>query len=149
MKIFHLFANHKFTGPADPALILAAGQAAAGVDVRFLCSTVPEQKNTLEKIASNRGLQTIQGLRLSKHIRLSSLRSDVKKLRKLIEEEKPDFLHSHLDGDHLVATLARSAEGPALIRSRYDLSAPRGFRASWLARHTDLWIVPTEQAAEK
>ena len=149
LKIFHLFANHKFTGPADPALVLAAGQAEAGAEIRFISSTHPDSENTLEQIASKRGLHTIRGLRIPKHFRLSSLRADVRKLRKLIEQERPDFIHSHLAGDHLVAALARTPDGPLRIRSTYDLDPPRGLRATWISRHTDFWIAPTEEAARR
>ena len=35
MRILHLFANYKWTGPADPAIRLAAEQRRAGADVSF------------------------------------------------------------------------------------------------------------------
>ncbi len=149
LKIFHLFSNHKFTGPADPALVLAEGQSAAGADVSFICSTVSDANNPLQQIASKRGVNTIRGLRLPKHLRLSSLGADVRKLRKLIEQERPDFLHCHLDGDHFIAALARRRGGPLLIRSTYDLDPPQGLRARWIARQTDLWITPTQESATR
>ena len=149
MKIFHLFANHKFTGPSDPAMVLATAQAAVGAEIGFISSTHPQAENVLDQSARARGLRTFHGLRMPKHFHLSSLRSDVRKLRKLIAQEKPDFIHSHLDGDHLVCALARTQDGPLLIRSTYDLDPPRGLRAAWIARHTDLWIAPTQQAAER
>ena len=149
MKIFHLFSNHKFTGPADPAMVLAAAQSAAGAEIRFISGTHPQIDNVGDQVARGRGLDTFAGLRMPKHFRLSSLRSDVRRLRELIAQEKPDFLHSHLDGDHLVAALARTPDGPRLIRSTYDLDPPRGLRAAWIARHTDLWIAPTREAATR
>ena len=51
MKIFHLFANHKFTGPADLAMVMASSQQAAGAEVRFFSSTHPDAENSVEQIA--------------------------------------------------------------------------------------------------
>ena len=49
LKIIHLFANHKFTGPADLAMVLAAGQQAEGAEVIFIS----------ENICQNRKITTV------------------------------------------------------------------------------------------
>ncbi len=159
LKIIHLFANHKFTGPADLAMVLASGQQAQGAEVAFISSQHPTVENTVEVIASSRGLTTLPGLRLPKHLSLSGLSKDVIALRKIIAEHRPDYLHCHLDGDHLTACLATLWNGghanrssrrtPRIIRSTYHLEPPRGLRASWMSRRTHLWLPPTETAGER
>ncbi len=146
MKIFHLFANHKFTGPADVALVLASGQQRAGAEVSFISSTHPRIENTVEQMATRRGLKTRSGLRLGKHLQPFSLYFDVNRLRRWIDEEKPDFLHCHLDGDHLLACICARRTPVRVIRSSYQLDPPTGWRGSWLARHTHLWLPPTREA---
>ncbi len=159
LKIIHLFANHKFTGPADLAMVLAAGQQAEGAEVIFISSQHPSVENTVDVIASSRGLTTLSGLRLPKHLNLAGLSKDVVGLRKIIDEHRPDYLHCHLDGDHLPACLATlwsggdakgpSRRAPRIIRSTYHLEPPRGLRASWMSRRTHLWLPPTETAGER
>lgn len=146
LKIFHLFANHKFTGPADLAMVMATSQQAAGAEVRFFSSTHPSAENSVEQIASSRGLETVTGLRLAKHFRWSSLLGDVSKLRRKIEQERPDFIHCHLDGDHLLACLACGKKGPGVIRSSYQLEPRRGWREAWTAARTRLWLPPSARA---
>ncbi|RUA09028.1 MAG: hypothetical protein DSY81_07940 [Bacillota bacterium] len=146
MKIFHLFANHKFTGPADLAMVMASGQQHAGADVCFISSTHPKVENTVEQMAASRGLKTRTGLRLGKHLQPVSLYSDVNRLGRWIDEEKPDFLHCHLDGDHLLACICATRAPVRVIRSSYQLDPPTGWRGSWLARHTYLWLPPTVEA---
>ena len=146
MKIFHLFANHKFTGPADLAMVMASGQQHAGADVSFFSSTHPRVENTVEQVAASRGLKTRSGLRLAKHLQPISLSCDVIRLRRWIDQEKPDFLHCHLDGDHLLGCICASRAPVRVIRSNYQLDPPTGWRGNWLARHTHLWLPPTEEA---
>ncbi|MBT5738636.1 MAG: glycosyltransferase family 4 protein [Planctomycetes bacterium] len=149
MKIFHLFANHKFTGPADLAMVMASSQQAAGAEVRFFSSTHPDAENSVEQIARSRGLETVTGLRLAKHLRWTSLPRDVSRLRRSIEAERPDFLHCHLDGDHLLACLACGKKGPGVIRSSYQLDPPSGWRAAWTAARTRLWLPPSSRAEDR
>src|SRR5690606_15502773 len=75
LKILHLFANWKWTGPADPALSLAAWQAAADAprgphELLFLSGTGPEgQASRIQPQVDARGVRSLPGFHLSKHAR--------------------------------------------------------------------------------
>lgn len=150
MKIFHLFSNFKFTGPADPALLLAKSQQDHGADVTFFCGLPNgDQPQHLSSQTKQRGLKCDSELKLSKHFSLSSLIGDIPKLRKKISLQKPDVIHCHLPGDHLLACLARGTTGPRIIKSQYQLEPPNTLRSQFCRRRTDLWISPTSAATEQ
>mgnify|MGYP001166987983 FL=1 len=150
MKIFHLFANHKFTGPADPALLLATAQKDAGHEVTFISSTISgSDTNAVLEIAIERGLDTRQGLRLSKHFHWKNTLRDIGKLRSWLKEDSPQVIHCHLKGDHLVASIAKGSRPGVLVKSQYDLDPPDDFRGRLCRRNTDLWIAPTCKSRDR
>ena len=149
VRIFHLFSNYKFTGPADPALLLAESQQNLGHDVSFFCGGSPKgTPSHLADVAKERGLDCHVDLHLSKHFQPTSLLGDVLRLRQRIAEEQPDLLHCHLPGDHLLASLARGsgAQGPRIIKSHYQEEPTRNLRGRYCRTRTDLWISPTPSA---
>lgn len=151
MKILHLFANWKWTGPADPALSLAAWQAAEH-DVLFLSGSGPDgQESRIEPQVRARGVRSLQGLALSKHARWRANRRDVKRLTRVLREFRPDVVHTHLDNDHRVASLAlRRRPGAILVRSVYDPTGlSGGFRTRRLARRALDGLVATTHAARQ
>ena len=147
MKIFHLFSNYKFTGPADLALLLAKSQQNHGHEVLFFSGAPPHgTPNHLADIASERGIDVRSDLFLSKHFRLRQLLRDLKTLKKRVEEEKPDWIHCHLPGDHLLGCLATGKQSPPIIKSQYDLYPVKNLRGRYCRSRTDLWITPTPTA---
>ena len=63
MRVLHLFSDWKWTGPAEPAVELAAALAKRGVDVRFACSPLPfDAEDAIGKRAPERGIQPITTL---------------------------------------------------------------------------------------
>ena len=88
VKIFHLFSNYKFTGPADLALLLAKSQQHLGHEVIFFSGTPPhESPNHLGEIANERGIDVRSDFFLPKHFRLRQLLNDFKILKQKIKEE--------------------------------------------------------------
>jgi len=149
VKILHLFSNFKFTGPADPALVLAKAQKNLGNEVFFCCGQAPaDQPRYLHDIARDRGFSLLEDFMLPKHFQFSALIKDVSKLRQWIEIESPDVLHCHLPGDHLTASLARSSRSPIVIKSHYQLHPENTIRSAFCRKHTDLWIAPTIKSAQ-
>lgn len=151
MKILHLFANWKWTGPADPALSLAAWQAAEH-DVLFLSGSGPDgQESRIEPQVRARGVRSLEGLALSKHARWRANRRDVKRLTRVLREFRPDVVHTHLDNDHRVASLAlRRRPGAILVRSVYDPTGlSGGFRTRRLARRALDGLIATTHAARQ
>jgi glycosyltransferase involved in cell wall biosynthesis len=130
LKVLHLYANHKVTGPAELALETARALAASGLEARFYSADVketPKRPRRLQRLARERGVPEadLHGVRLPKHI--SPLRAylDVRKLRSHLRADPPDLIHCHLPADHLVAGLAARALRIPLVRTLYDGEPPR------------------------
>ncbi|MEM7165048.1 MAG: glycosyltransferase family 4 protein [Planctomycetota bacterium] len=127
MRILHLFSNYKWTGPADPAVTLAAAQQDAGHDVTFRSSGyLKGGENYLQQRARRLGIEVVIDLELRKHRTLMQNMGDVRKLTKLLAAEQPDIVHCHQANDYRItrralARLARSGTPtPPLIRTVYD-----------------------------
>ena len=136
MKILHLFANWKWTGPAEPALNTAVVQS-EDHDVLFVSGAGKDGQ--LSKIAphvAERGVATVEGFILSKHARFQANREDVRRLVGLLREFEPDVVHTHLDNDHRIASLAVRETGHAkVVRTAYDVTGLSGnFRTRRVAR---------------
>ena len=150
-RILHLFANYKWTGPADPAIRSAVRLRALGCDVTFALAGFVHRGGE-HKVAEAlwiSGMPVVAGLELRKHFRPASLLRDVAALRALLRRERYSLVHCHLPGDHLLATLAcrKLARPPAIVRTLYEPEAPpRGWREAYAFRRTGGVIVPTAAA---
>lgn len=137
LRVLHLFANHKITGPAELALDTARALCERGVEASFLSSEVKPTEHRdrwLQHLAREKGVPEpgVQGVQLGKHY--SPLRAfmDVRRLGDYLRREPPDVLHCHLPNDHLLGGwAARRAGRPIpLVRTLYDGEAPEtGMRA--------------------
>lgn len=143
MNILHLFSNYKWTGPAEPAVNLAAALQKRGHCVRFASGRRPRRADNkcVNEYAAERGLDVIDKMRLAKHIHVAGNLADARLLSEIISKNEIDVVHAHLANDHLIAALAarRMASPPKIIRTFYD-----GSRLSWrirtiylLSKHTD------------
>ncbi|MHC5212445.1 MAG: glycosyltransferase [Planctomycetota bacterium] len=121
MNILHLFANWKWTGPAEPALNVAWKQSVEH-EVLFLSGMPPEgQESHILEHVRERGVETRDGFHLSKHARLRRNRQDSERLVELMGTFRPDIVHAHLDNDHRVASVAVTRTGIGrLVRTAYD-----------------------------
>ena len=125
MRVLHLFANWKWTGPAEPAVALAASLASRGHDVRFACGReVGTLPNEVANEARARGLAPIAGLRLGKHRHPIYDGMDRRAMRSLLKKVKPEIVHCHLPNDQRIAAGAASDLGIPLVRSLYDGDPP-------------------------
>lgn len=154
LRILHLFANYKWTGPADPAMRAAHWQERLGHEVTFaIAGHLPEgAEHRMARELWNARLPVITGLELRKHFHPGSLMRDARALARRLRDEPRDIVHTHLLSDHLIAALALRGLGPQrplLVRSLYDVDAPgRGWR-TWLAfGATDGCVVPTDEVAK-
>ena len=149
VKIFHLFSNYKFTGPADLALLLAKSQLNLGHEVLFFSGTPPYgTPNHLAGIASERGIVYRPDLHLPKHFHFRQLLKDLNTLKAIVAEEKPDWIHCHLPGDHLLGCLAKGEKAPPIVKSQYELNPVNNLRGKYCRPRTDLWISPTPTATQ-
>ncbi|MDA0373747.1 MAG: glycosyltransferase [Planctomycetota bacterium] len=153
VRVLHLFANYKWTGPADPAIRCAVWQRRMGAVVRFAQAgfTHPGAEHRMARELSLAGLPVVTGLDLRKHFHVRRTVHDARTLRGILERDPVDVVHAHLPGDHLIAALALRRFGagrPLLIRSIYDPDAPRrGWRERLAFGETDSVVVPTERCA--
>jgi glycosyltransferase involved in cell wall biosynthesis len=152
-RILHLFANYKWTGPADPAIRAAARLRTLGLDVTVA------QAGFLHRGGEHRiaeelwrcRLPVLTGLELKKHFHVGSLRRDIASLRRLITRDGYTVLHCHLPADHLLAAMAcrRLLRPPVIVRSLYDPDAPpRGWREQYAFRRTGGVLAPTAAARQ-
>ncbi len=127
MRILHLFSNWKWTGPAEPALNVAWKQCAEH-EVLFLSGRpVDGQKSRIDPQAVARGVPTRSGFQLGKHARFRANREDARTLEALLREFRPDVVHTHLDNDHRIASMAIARSGIGrLIRTAYDAEGLSG-----------------------
>lgn len=158
MKIFHLYSDWKWTGPAEPALNLCATLNKRGHDITFACGKADDalmlsaESQSVEKYASARGLEPITRFNLTKHFRFFKAISDVRMLKEFINSEAFDIVHVHRNYDHLVGGIAaRNAKYfLPIVRTSHDgVALKRSFRNKiCLSRLTDKLITVSEQARQ-
>ena len=146
-RILHLFANHKWTGPADPAIRAAARLRALGLDVTFAQAGFVHRggDHRVSEELWNWRLPVVAGLELRKHFHVPSLLRDARTLRHLIARDRYTILHCHQPADHLIATLAcrRLVDPPLVVRTLYEPEPPpRGLRERFAFRRTAAVFAP-------
>ena len=128
MKVLHLYANHKWTGPADLALLSAAGLRELGVDVEWAHAGFVHEgmDHAVEARAVELGLPLVKGLQLRRHFHLRAMFGDARRLRAWITEGRWDLVHCHQPGDHMVVAMAcRKSPRPPIVRSLWEGVAPK------------------------
>ncbi len=153
MRAFHVYANWKWTGPAEPAVNLAWGLAGRGVTVGFACGReVSGLENEVEAALAERDLEPARGLRLGKHRNPLRDPLDRRALRRILEPWKPDVVHCHLPNDHRIAAGAVRAmkAPPRVVRSLYEGEVPKADRdlADLLGPGADAVLCVSRRVAE-
>lgn len=131
VRAIHLFANWKWTGPAEPAVNLAAALRGRGVSVEFACgAAVGGLENAIEAALAERGVPRIGGLRLGKHRNPFLDPLDRRALGRILAARKPDLLHCHLQNDHRIGAAAAKGREPRprIVRSIHDGETPKASR---------------------
>jgi len=117
MRVLHLVSAPTMTGPADPALGLARGQRAIGVDAAIAYDT-HRSGNMADKVLAA-GVPHVADLVLSTKAGLAAAWRD---RRRLIDHARSfDVVHAHTSHDHMLA--AGVARHTLLVRSIHH---PRG-----------------------
>jgi glycosyltransferase involved in cell wall biosynthesis len=126
IRVLHLFANHKLTGPAELALDTAwkLEKAYPDLECRFLPARHPKDPFWIGELARERKarLVEVEGLRLQKHFNPMRAFFDSRRLARYLRENPADLLHCHLPNDHLVAGFALRLlrSGIPIVRTLYD-----------------------------
>ncbi len=107
MKILHMTADWKWTGPADPMLNAVLGLRERGhqVDLAFPDSP-PGQPGGLASHARARGLAPVHALERARGYRPLRDREQVQRLREVLRRGDYDVVHTHHTRDQLLAFLA-------------------------------------------
>jgi glycosyltransferase involved in cell wall biosynthesis len=152
VRVLHVFANWKWTGPAEPALNVCWQQQRAGHDVLFLSGRPPAGRDSaIEQHVLARGVESRGGFYLTKHARLRRNHADARRLADLLGSWRPHVVHCHLDNDHRIASYAVARTGIGrLVRTAYD---PDGLSGSLrmrrvAARALDGLVVTTPDARD-
>lgn len=139
MRVLHLVSFPTMTGPADPALGLARGQRAAGLDVSIAIDRLREG-NMLEKVRAS-GVPLLDGLTLSTKAGVGGTIRDLSRIGSVTRGF--DVVHVHASHDHALA--AAGSSGRALVRSiHHPRSARRRGLQGWVYRRTSGFTVPAE-----
>jgi len=150
MRVLHLFANYRWTGPAEPALNLCVALRDLGVEADFACNPhQPAGGNKLVETARDRGLEPIDSLRLHKHAHPLKNWRDQRALGALLDAQRYDLIHCHLDNDHRIALGPAGKRGIPVVRSSYQgegFTVPR--RHGPLLKTTRFVIEPSQRALD-
>jgi glycosyltransferase involved in cell wall biosynthesis len=118
VKILHLTADWKWTGPAEPMLHAIVGLRARGHDVDLACpEPPPNSPDSLAGHARERGVEPLGCLARRRGFGPLRDRDEVRGLRAWLRAERPDIVHVHHTRDHLLAWLAVRRLGSPLVAS--------------------------------
>ena len=152
VRALHLFANFKWTGPADPAIRTAKGLRELGADVVFAQAQFMHGGEHWMSAALRRSRMPVTGdLQLPKHYGPLSALHDSRVLARRLRRGDFNVLHANLLTDHVSASLAnRLASGRAvLVRTIHEPESPlRNLRNRFAFGNTDGVVVPTQGCAE-
>ncbi len=152
MRAFHLFANWKWTGPAEPAVNLVAALRDRGAEVGFACGRpVSGLENEIEGHLAELGIAASSGLRLAKHRNPLLDPLDRRALRRILERWKPDLVHCHLLNDHRIGRGAVDGmkAKPKVVRTLYDGEVPKTAKEAraLLGPPADAWLCVSRAVA--
>jgi len=152
MKILHLLSNWKWTAVSEPAVDLALQQKALGAEVLFVCGKSPEGHEYDVLIHSHqKGFKNVKAINLPKHFQIHTAIRDARILRKLINDFKPDIIHSHMKNAHFLGFLAmRKSKPPFAVQNCYSPEGPgNDIRSRILNKHFSDGLVLINSTAKK
>ena len=134
MRILHLFADWKWTGPAEPMLNAVTGLRALGHHVDLGCADAPEGfVSRLAERAAARGVEPVHLFARAQGYLPVRDAAEVRRLRRLLAEGRYDLVHVHHTRDHLLAWRALRDPAVRLIASwHHGEPPPSGPFGRWL-----------------
>lgn len=118
MKVLHLTADWKWTGPAEPMLHAVTGLRARGHLADLGCPEPPAgSPDSLIQRARERGVEPVLRLERAQGYRPWRDRGEVRRLRRHLSERDYDVVHVHHTRDHLLARAALRGSGARLVAS--------------------------------
>jgi glycosyltransferase involved in cell wall biosynthesis len=149
VKVLHVVSDWKWTGPAEPMLLLACAQRERGDEVALACPEAPAGESGLADRARRAGLPPALALERARGARPWRDRRDLARLRQRLGGWRPDVLHAWHTRDHLLAWRAAAASGALVARSWPRAERIRGWPWNrWLLGFaTDALALPSDAAA--
>ena len=149
-RILHLASSQRWTGAAEPAAMLAREQLRQGHQVEFACVA----GSSFERRLGELEIPFVPGFLFDRRLRLDHLASDVRQLRRLVEQQRPDVIHCHLPHDNWIAALALrrpfsrfQKARPVVIRTMHRDAPPRhDVTHRWLGGKGSDMIIAVSQA---
>jgi glycosyltransferase involved in cell wall biosynthesis len=142
VKILHLFSDWKWTGPAEPTVSLCEALSNEGVDVTIAFRKAPPdfKERTVEKEVKERGIKSFDGFRLNRYFSVRDWLFDFRYIKRYVEEQAIDIVHTNLSHDHFTAilSLSFSKKRPLIARTDHkrDGMPINGFM-KWALSRTD------------
>ncbi|MCX5802865.1 MAG: glycosyltransferase family 4 protein [Proteobacteria bacterium] len=142
MKILHLFSDWKWTGPAEPTVSLCEALSHEGVDVTIAFRKAPPdfQERTVEKEVKERGIKSFDGFRLNRYFSVRDWLFDFRYIKRYVEEQAIDIVHTNLSHDHFTAifSLSFSKNRPLIVRTDHKRDGmPINRFMKWALSRTD------------
>jgi glycosyltransferase involved in cell wall biosynthesis len=151
MRILVLFAQHHWTGPADPELQKLAALQKSGHEITFCFTRKPE--GSLKQVVSDYGFASIENVVLyRKRPALRSFLRDVRVLKNYCESWLPDIIHCHQSHDHWTGVFLQRKlnDPPPLVRTIHESRKLKNSLGDRLLHgRTDGFIVPSERFAKQ
>ena len=119
MKVLHLTSDWKWTGPAEPMLLLHTALRDRGHEVELACAEPPPQvgERGLAGEARLRGARPLLSLERARGIRWWRDRDDARRLSLLVRERGIEVLHAWHSRDHMLAIRAARGSSAAVVRT--------------------------------
>ncbi len=152
LRILHLFADWKWTGPAEPTVNLCLALRARGHDVTFACSRGPRHVlQTIAGKARERGLEPRLDFDLRRRFRPLAILRDLRAIEHFVRTRAIQVVHVHLSHDHVVGGIAarRAPTRPLLVRTNHKGVPLEPHRANdfLFRRLTDGYVGLSREAA--
>ncbi len=151
MRVLHVVSDWKWTGPAEPMLLLAGAQRARGDEVALACPDAPDGESGLADRARGAGLPPALLLERARGVHPWRDRRDAARLRERLRAGRFDVVHAWHTRDHVLSFRAAHALAGAPIVARSWGRAERIPGWPWnrwlLGRATDALALPSERAA--
>lgn len=148
LRTLHLFGNWKWTGPADPAVALAAALKPESTLLLGACPFAdlgqPVAKRAAERDVSHELVDSLQ-----KHwnpLRTARAATDV---ARRIGALRPALIHVHLDADHAATAraIALSPDRIAIVRSLHEPGPHRPRSRRLFQKSAELLLAPSRGLA--
>ena len=155
MKVLQLLSDWKWTGSSEPVTSLCKALAEEGVDVTLAYRKAPSGRpkgRSVEKEVHERGIKASDALRLNRYFSPADWIYDLRHIRRFVEKEGVDIVHTNLSHDHFLTLLSlRSCrKRPLVVRTdhKWNGIAPTPFM-QWAFSNTDSIVAYSRKILEQ